>query len=249
MASPSQLRSTIDVGGRTMMRALDVMTRDVMTVISTTPVAEIAKLLIERGISAVPVVDHNRAVIGMVSEGDLLRRAEIGTERTRRRWLEVFTQTSRLADDYARAHGRIARDIMSEPVIQVDLETPLGEIVDLMERNRIKRVPVVESGKLVGIVTRGNLVRALAAVPPATPVEGLEDRRIKDMLQAELMRQPWGARHDDDIVVKDGVVHLWGTVGSDSESKALYVAARNVPGVKAVRDHTFVPPFIPYIGG
>ena len=232
------------------MRAADVMTKDVLTVRSDTPVSAIAKLLLEQRISAVPVVDDKGQLLGIISEGDLLHRKELGTERRRRRWLDFFVDNMRLADEYVRAHGTKAEDVMSRPVISAKADTPLGEIVHLMEKNRIKRMPIVDdSGKLLGLVTRSNLVRALALTPSAERVTGLEDLKIRDLLLAELGRQPWAGNRDSDIVVKDGVVHIWGTVGSQEESQALVTAAKTTPGVKRVCDHTAVPHPYPYVFG
>jgi CBS domain-containing protein len=231
------------------MRAADVMTKDVLTVRSETPVSVIAKLLLEQQISAVPVVDDKGKLVGIISEGDLLHRRELGTERRRWRWLDFFVYNIRLADEYVRAHGTKAEDVMSRPVISAKPDTPLDEIVHLMEKNRIKRMPIADdSGKLLGLVTRSNLVRALALTPSAEQVT-LDDLSIRDLLLAELRRQPWAGNRDSDIVVTDGAVHIWGTVGSQEESQALVTAAKAIPGVKRVCDHTSVPHPYPYVFG
>ena len=161
------------------MRAMDVMTSEVITVGQNTSVQTVAKLLAERGISAVPVVDRENRVIGMVSEGDLLHRAETGTERRRSWWLDMMASTNKLAGDYVKSHSGKVRDIMTRDLISVTETTPVADIAVLLETNRIKRVPVVRDGKLVGIVSRANLVRAL--VIAAENIPGV--RRVEDHMR------------------------------------------------------------------
>ena len=220
------------------MRAVEVMTTKVITVGENASVAEVAKLLAERGISAVPVVDKDHKVIGMVSEGDLLHRTETGTEKCRSWWLEMMASTNQLAGDYIKSHSANVKDVMTRDVISVSDTTPLADIAILLEANRIKRVPVVRDGKLVGIVSRANLVRALAMTvnEPPSSVE-LDDRTIRDELLAELKAQKWAEISPANVTVKDGVVHLWSSYLSEQEKRALVVAAENTPGVRRVEDH------------
>jgi CBS-domain-containing membrane protein len=220
------------------MRAMDVMTSDVITVDQDTSVPEVARLLAERGISAVPVVDKDRRVIGMVSEGDLLHRAETGTERRRSWWLEMMASTNQLAGDYIKSHSGKVKDVMTRDVISVTDTTSVADIAVLLETNRIKRVPVVRDGKLVGIVSRANLVRALAMTinAPASSTEA-DDRTIREKLLAELKAQRWAEVSPANVTVKDGVVHLWSSYLSEQEKRALVVAAENIPGVRRVEDH------------
>ena len=221
------------------MRAVEVMTTKVITVGENASVAEVAKLLAERGISAVPVgIDKDDRVIGMVSEGDLLHRAETGTEKCRSWWLEMMASTNQLAGDYIKSHSANVKDVMTRDVISVSDTTPLADIAILLEANRIKRVPVVRDGKLVGIVSRANLVRALAMTvnEPPSSVE-LDDRTIRDELLAELKAQKWAEVSPANVTVKDGVVHLWSSYLSEQEKRALVVAAENTPGVRRVEDH------------
>jgi CBS domain-containing protein len=220
------------------MRAVEVMTTKVVTVGENASVAEVAKLLAERGISAVPVVDKDDRVIGMVSEGDLLHRTETGTEKCRSWWLEMMASTNQLAGDYIKSHSANVKDVMTRDVISVSDTTPLADIAILLEANRIKRVPVVRDGKLVGIVSRANLVRALAMTvnEPPSSVE-LDDRTIRDKLLAELKAQKWAEVSPANVTVKDGVVHLWSSYLSEQEKRALVVAAENTPGVRRVEDH------------
>ncbi|MGY2050008.1 CBS domain-containing protein [Methylobacterium sp. JK268] len=231
------------------MLARDIMHRDVLTVRPETPLVEVARLFIEKRISAAPVLDEAGGLVGMVSEGDLLHRAELDTERRRGRWLEFFSTIETLATEYRAAHGRTVADVMAGPVVTATPDTPLSEIVEILERKRIRRVPIVEAApgqpeRLVGIVTRGDLVRALATVLPAAPAPAsgrdLTDQRIRDMLLAELARQPWTEKGEGNVTVLDGVVHLWGMVTNEAESQALVAAAEAIPGVAAVHDHTFV---------
>ena len=220
------------------MQARDIMTRNVVTVGPETPVQSVAALLVEHRISGLPVVDAENRVVGIVSEGDLCRRVELGTERRRGRWLEFLTDKTELALDYVRAHGQTAADVMTTKIVQVAPDTPISEVADLFEARRIKRVPVVDHGTLVGIVSRSNLVQAIAAFrPPAAPTDA-SDRTIRMNVLKEYADRPWGLHSGSNVVVHDGVVHLWGVVDTEEERAALRVAAKSVAGVKAVENHT-----------
>jgi CBS domain-containing protein len=220
------------------MRAMDVMTNEVITVNENASVPSVAKLMAKHGISAVPVVDKNQRVIGMVSEGDLLHRAEIGTEHRRSWWLEMASSTNKLAGDYIKSHSGKVKDVMTRDVISVVDTTPVADIAVVLETNRIKRVSVLRDGKLVGIVSRANLVRALAMTitEPGSGAEA-DDRAIRDKLLAELKAQKWAEVSPANITVKDGVVHLWSSYLSERERQALIVAAENTPSVRGVEDH------------
>jgi len=223
------------------MRALDVMTTHVITVGPETSVRDLATVLSERAISGVPVVDSDNRLVGVVTEGDLLHRAETGTEhRTehrRSRWLESLASDRELARDYVKSHGRSVKDIMTHDVVSVSETTELGEIANLLETRRIKRVPVLRDGKLVGIVSRANLVRALAATP-REPASDSDDRSIRAKLLAELGGQEWANVWAADIIVRDKVVHLWvSSDQSEEQRKAVRVAAENTPGVREVAEH------------
>jgi CBS domain-containing protein len=236
------------------MRAMDVMTTNVITVRPDTSVQEVAKVLSERGISGVPVVDAGNRLVGVVSEGDLLHRVETGTaqrpDRSRRRrswWLDTIASDEELARDYVKSHGRTARDVMTPEVVSVADTTELAEVATLLETKRIKRVPVLKDGKLVGIISRANLVRALAATGSQLTTEAaVDDRTIRDKLLAELKDQDWAHVWASDIIVRDRVVHVW--VSDDSaphERQALRVAAENTPGVRGVEEHLVPAPLIP----
>jgi CBS-domain-containing membrane protein len=218
------------------MNAVDVMVRDVVTISPDADVAEAAKLLIEHDISALPVVDDDGSVIGMISEADLLRREEIGTEKQRPWWLEAIMPGTALAADFAKSHGQRVSEVMSSDVISATEETSLAEIAAILERNRIKRVPIMENGKLVGIVSRANLVQALASSAVRADGSTASDRSIRLELLSRLADQTWTDFGSRNVILTDGVVHLWGLVGSEEERRALVALAEDVPGVVRVSD-------------
>jgi CBS domain-containing protein len=218
------------------MRAIDVMVRDVVTVNPDTDVAEAIKLLSEHDVSALPVVDEAGNLIGVLSEADLIHRVEIGTEKRRPWWQEAVTGASTLAEEFAKSHGKRVEEIMTSGAISVPEDTPLSEIATLFERKRIKRVPVVKDGKLVGIVSRSNLIQALASAVGRLDQHDEMDRRIRLELLSRLKDQPWTGFGDRNVTVGDRVVHLWGLVGSEEERKALLALAEAVPGVSRVSD-------------
>ena len=218
------------------MRAIDVMVRDVVTVHPDTDVTDAIKLLAEHDVSALPVLDKEGKLVGVLSEADLIHRAEIGTEKHRPWWLEAVTGASTLAEEFAKSHGKKVGEIMTDGVISVAEETPLSEIAALFERKRIKRVPVVKDGKLVGIVSRSNLIQALASAVGHIDRHDETDRQIRLQLLSSLKDEPWTGFGERNITVSDGVVHLWGLVGSEAERKALLALAEGVPGVARVAD-------------
>jgi CBS domain-containing protein len=230
------------------MRAVDVMTTEVITIDPDASVHALAALLSERGISGVPVVDAANRVVGIVSEGDLLHRVETGTQqRTTRRsswWLEGIASDRELARDYVKSHGRTVKDVMTREVVSVSDTTALAVIAMLLETKRIKRVPVVRDGKLVGIVSRANLVRALATTKSAPPtIADPDDRAIGDQLLAELRGKNWVDVSSADIIVRDRVVHLWFSDDQPREERlTIRVAAENIPGVRCVEEHIVAPP-------
>lgn len=218
------------------MQAADVMTPDVITATPETPLPELVRLMLHHQISAVPIVE-GETVVGIVSEGDLMRRAETGTEARPSRWLELVASTDRLAADYTRSHGQKAGEIMTRDVLSVTETTPIGEVARLLESRRIKRVPVTRDGKLVGLVSRRNLLHALAT-RLAAPAVAPDDKAIRDAFYAELRRQSWAAgRTSVNAVVSDGVIHLWGIAPDETLRTAIVVVAEGIPGVKAVEDH------------
>jgi CBS domain-containing protein len=223
------------------MNAADIMTQPVISIAPETKIAEAARLMLQHRISGLPVVDGTGAVVGIVTEGDLLRRSEIGTERHRPRWVELLIGPGRLAREYVDAHARKVGEVMSENVGFVSPRAALPDIVQLMEKRHIKRLPVIEDGRLVGIVSRANLVRALVrtlARPAAAASEGIpSDAEIRDRILAEISKEPWGPRSSVDVTVKNGVAELYGSITDERERTALRLVAENMRGVKAVRDH------------
>jgi CBS domain-containing protein len=218
------------------MKASDVMTRKVLTVRPETSVANAIQVMLDNNVSGLPVLDNGK-VVGILTEGDLLRRSETGTERHRPRWLEILMGPGRMAGEYVRAHGRRVKEIMTADLVSVAGDTPLDEVVGLMERRRIKRVPVIEGEALVGVVSRLDLLRALLRAIEAQHSEDGSDDEIHEQILAELAKAAWVPRDGLSITVKDGVVDLNGVILEEKEREALRVVAENVPGVRAVEDH------------
>jgi CBS domain-containing protein len=214
------------------------MVHNVVTIGPNESVARAARLMTENDVSALPVVDTDRRLVGVISEADLLRREEIDTATRRPWWLETMTPAATLAAEFAKSHGKRVADLMSENVISVDEDASLNEIAAILERNRIKRVPVVRDNELVGIVSRANLIQALASVVVTAEFPSDESRSIREELLWRLKQQSWTDFGNRNIIVKDGEVHLWGLVGSEAERKALVVIAEGVPGVTKVIDET-----------
>lgn len=223
------------------MQAKHVMVSPVITGKGEMSVREVALVLTENRISALPIVDETGKVVGIVSEGDLIRRAEIGTQKQRSWWLSLFTSNWQLAQEYAKSHAGKAKDVMTTDVICVTPETPLSEIARLFERHGIKRVPVLENGRLAGIVTRGNLVQALATAP-LTDRRPLGDEQIREKIQKALEAETWANPLLVNITVHDGVVSVWGIVRSDAERNAVRVVIENIAGVNAVNDNLALEP-------
>jgi CBS domain-containing protein len=218
------------------MKAADVMTRGALTVTAESTVEDAARLMLSRRISGLPVVDANGAVVGMLTEGDLLRRAEIGTERRRSRWVELLLGPGRLARDYVQTHAGKVGAIMTRDVVSIRPDTPLDAAVALMEKHRVKRLPVLDNGRLVGILSRANLLGALVEAAGKTEAAALSDREIRRRLLAEIDRQSWAPRTTLEITVRHGVVELSGIITDEREREALRVAAERLPGVTGVRD-------------
>ncbi len=230
------------------MQARDIMTAAVVTVSPDTPVTEIARTLLDKGISAVPVCGPDGSIVGVVSEADLMHRAELGSERKPRRWWIdlIASREDELARAYVRSHGLRARDVMREGVVSVGPATEVLDLVATMEKAGLRRVFVTEGGSLLGVVTRSNVLRAFLAGREAAH-RGESDRVIRAAVLAELHGQPWATIARNGVLVADGIVSFWGHVSSDAERQALRVAAESVPGVRRVEDHTELPPAaVPY---
>ncbi len=219
------------------MNAADVMVSKVISVGPDASVATIAATLLANRISAVPVIDDNSALLGIVSEGDLIHRVETGTEQPRAWWLEFFIGKEALAREFIKSHGRKAADVMTRPVITVKPDTPLGELASLLEKHRIKRVPVVEGGKIVGIVSRANLVQALVTLGTGIkPSASANGSILRADLLGRLRLQPWWT-NSINVIVKEGIVELWGYVDSQAASDAIRIAAEETPGVRQVSNN------------
>jgi CBS domain-containing protein len=223
------------------MRAKDVMVKAVATTTPDATVEAVAKLMINLRISGVPVLDRNGQLVGIVTEGDLLHRAETGTERRLSPWSEWFSGNARMAADYVKSHARRVEDVMTQQVVTVGELAGLDEIAGLMESNGVKRVPVMHDGKIVGIVSRADLLQVLASGGAPRDAED-SDRLVRERLLAELSKQQWASPSESNIVVSDSVVHFWGTVGSEKERTALRVLAENIPGVRGIEDHMISGP-------
>jgi CBS domain-containing protein len=224
------------------MQARDVMVFPVVTVQPSASVKEVAKLLLERRISAVPVVDDKGKLVGIVSEGDLLHRAEADTERQRSWWLLGLTGEETLAAEYVKAHARKVSDVMTSPVTTATPDTPLREVATVMEKNSVKRVPIVKDGQLVGIVSRANLIQAVASARRGMELP-LSDANIREKLLVHLQQQAWNRPWLVNVLVNDGIVDLWGVARSDAEKAAMRVAAESIPGVRAVNDNLVIRPW------
>jgi CBS domain-containing protein len=220
------------------MKARDVMTPNVVSVPIDMAVPEIAKLMLERRISAVPVVDASEHVVGVISEGDLIRRPELDTDKPRSRWLHFFMSDEDRARDFVKTHGLHAKDVMSRPVVSVSPEASLTDVVNLMTARRIKRVIVLEHGKLAGVVTRSDLLRTLHA-REALPTEGVpqDDTGIRERILKTIDKQGWAASAIINVQVTNGTAYLWGVVDSEEQRKAILIAVEGVPGVRAIEDH------------
>ncbi|MBI5112396.1 MAG: CBS domain-containing protein [Rhodovulum sp.] len=226
------------------MNASDIMATSVVTVTPDTPVQEVAALLLQHRISAVPVVDPDGRPIGIVSEGDLIRRAEAGTGHERSWWLKLLMGRDVLAAEYVKEHALRAGDVMTRELVTAAPDTPVAEIASLLERHRIKRVPIVRDGRLVGIVSRANLLHALATLRRPAPPSPVADSELRKHIMARLEAEPWVSSTLINVTVTGGVVDAWGVVDSVAEKQALRVAIESTPGVQAVHDNLVIRPVV-----
>jgi CBS domain-containing protein len=217
------------------MQVRDVMTRNVISVKADEPIVKAARLMLQNRISGLPVVDASGKLVGIVTEGDFLRRGEIGTQRRRPKWLEFLVGPGRLADEYVHAAGRKVGEIMTPDPYCVSEDDALETVVELMERRRVKRLPVMRGGQMVGIISRANLMHALASLAREAPAPAGDDSATRDRILTALGKQPWALGVN--VVVKNGVAELWGTILDERERQAFIVATENVAGVKNVHDH------------
>ncbi|MCF2524649.1 CBS domain-containing protein [Bradyrhizobium sp. G127] len=218
------------------MRAHQIMTRQVLSVTPDTPVLEAANTMLQQHISGLPVIDKSGKLIGIVSEGDFIRRAEIGTGRKRGRWLKFLIGPGKSASEFVHEQGRKVSEVMTPEPYTVTEDTPLEDIVQLMEKKNVKRLPVMRGDAIVGIVTRSNLLQAVAGLARDVPDPTADDDHIRDRIIASIEKSDWHP-YGLNVVVRDGIVHLSGVITDDRSRQASIVAAENVPGVRTVHDH------------
>ena len=217
------------------MRVKDVMTPKVICIDADEGVLKAACLMLQNRISGLPVLDKEGELVGIVTEGDFLRRGELGTQRQRPKWLEFILGPGKLAEEYVQTWGGKVREIMTPDPWTIGEDETLEAVVEVMERRRIKRIPVTRAGRIIGIISRANLMHALASSAREISVPSSDDSAIRDNILAAIAKQDW-APHVN-VIVKNGVAELHGIITDNRERQALIVATENVPGVKQVRDH------------
>jgi len=218
------------------MRAHQIMTRPVITVTPETTIVEAANIMLQKHVSGLPVVDAAGKLVGVVSEGDFIRRSEIGTQRKRGRWLRFILGPGKSASDFVHEHGRKVSEVMTRSPLTITEDTALEEIVELMERNNVKRLPVIRADKVVGIVSRANLLQAVASLAREIPDPTADDDHIRNRVIEAMETNDW-CPFGLSVIVKDGIVHLSGVITEERSRQAAVVAAETVQGVKQVHDH------------
>jgi len=218
------------------MRAHQIMTRPVITITPETTIVEAANIMLQKHVSGLPVVDATGKLVGIVSEGDFIRRSEIGTQRKRGRWLRFILGPGKSASDFVHEHGRKISEVMTRSPLTISEDTALEEIVELMEKNNVKRLPVIRADKVVGIVSRANLLQAVASLAREVPDPTADDDHIRNRVIDALEKNDW-CPFGLSVIVKDGIVHLSGVITEERSRQAAVVAAENVQGVKKVHDH------------
>lgn len=224
------------------MKAADVMTTAVICIKPDATVLDAARLLLSERISALPVVDPAGDLVGIVSEGDLIHRTELGLEKRVSRWKALFEDDRSLAEDYLKAHGRTVRDVMTHPVVMAEEETALSVVAERMDQFGIKRLPVVRDGKVVGIVSRANLLQALISAPTPQPPSTTDDATLRNLILDRLESEPWTPAQARNVIVRDGNVEIWGYADSAAQCEACRVLVAGVPGVKSVTNRMVVTP-------
>lgn len=228
------------------MKASDVMVTHVITTGPDASVQDVANLLLSNRISAVPVVGDDGEILGIVSEGDLINRADNATAHRKSWWLNALASNDALAIEYTKTHSRKVSDVMTHDVITASPETSVSEIAALLEKNSIKRVPIVNGGKLIGIVSRANLLQGLASLKEKTPQARFGDSAIRNTIMRKLKNERWTRPTLLTVTVQDGTVDLWGIVDSEIEKKAVNVLAEVTPGVRAINDHLIIGAVLGY---
>jgi CBS domain-containing protein len=218
------------------MRAHQIMTKDVITVNPHAPIIDAANIMLRCHLSGLPVIDDDGTLAGIISESDFLRRSEIGTGRQRSAWLQFFAGPGRAAIDFVHERGRHVEDVMTRDPITVDEQTPLDELVQTMEKKGVKRLPVMRGKLLVGIITRANILQAVASLAKEIPDPTADDEHIRDRIMRQIQKMDWRPAGFQ-VTVRNGVVHLYGLIFDASVRKAAVVLAENAAGVKEVHDH------------
>jgi CBS domain-containing protein len=218
------------------MRAHQIMTRPVITVTPETAVVDAANTMLQKHVSGLPVVDAKGKLVGIVSEGDFIRRSEIGTQRKRGKFLKFILGPGKAATDFVHEHGRKVAEIMTAEPLTITEDTQLEEIVELMEKNGIKRLPVMRGDKLVGIVSRSNLLQAVASLARDVPDPTADDDHIRNRVIDAIEKYDW-CPFGLSVIVREGIVHLSGVITEERSRQATIVAAENVTGVVKVHDH------------
>jgi CBS domain-containing protein len=218
------------------MRAHQIMTRSVVTVSPETTIVDAANLMLQRHVSGLPVVDESGKLVGIVSEGDFIRRSEIGTGRKRGRWLRFILGPGQSASDFVHEHGRKVSEVMTKSPLTTTEDTALAEIVELMEKHNVKRLPIVRDDKVVGIVSRANLLQAVASLAREVPDPTADDDHIRSRVIDALEKNDW-CPFGLNVVVRNGIVHLSGVITEERARQAAVVAAETIEGVKKVHDH------------
>ena len=227
------------------MQAKDIMTGKVVCIDVEESIFDAAELLLGAGVSALPVVNDKGEVVGIVSEADLIRRAEIDTAAKKNWLLRLMDSETSAAHDFIGAHARRVSDIMTRKVVTASEDATLAQLVELMEGHSVKRIPIVREGALVGVVSRADLLQALLSREPDSPVPQPNDKALRQAVVETLEKRPWTSRWPTNIFANDGVVHLWGFVEGEEVRKAYRVAAENVPGVRKVKSHLrSMPPLV-----
>ncbi|MBV9564443.1 MAG: CBS domain-containing protein [Bradyrhizobium sp.] len=218
------------------MRAHQIMTKPVITVKPETTIVDAANIMLQKHVSGLPVIDAAGKLVGVVSEGDFIRRSEIGTQRKRGRWLRFILGPGKSAADFVHEHGRRVDEVMTPNPLTINEDTSLAEIVELMERNHVKRLPVMRDGNVVGIVSRANLLQAVASLARQVPDPTADDDHIRARIIDAMEKNDW-CPFGLGVIVRDGIVHLSGVITEERTRQAAVVAAENVEGVKEVHDH------------
>lgn len=223
------------------MKAIDIMTPDVVTVSPETSVYEAARMLLGRRISALPVLNADGRLVGVISESDLMRRGELRSEKRSSWWRGLLTSDLRQASAFLHSNGRRVADVMSRDVIVAHARSSMRELAELMERHAIKRLPVMDGHRLIGIVGRSDMLRALLAIDPSEqPAPEVDDQAIRERLLAELKARHWAGAVVANVIVEAGVVHLWGEAGTRREIDACRALAETIEGVRRVASHMVV---------